>query len=304
MNGTLRIENSFGTTVQDMTFADCSTAIELANTVTWTEGTTIENCRFMNFKEGIAFRTPTGNGTGSYASSQINRCFFNHVDDSIGINVEPLAEFSDSQLLNVRMWLGENGSIRNETGLRVDGSMHQTLLSSVVFESFANSPDQLYAIALGETSVTPPTLAEGISFLGNWTAMVHNPFSKWVGGLGGVFKQKNLPISIGSNSQYGTAETIQIRPLTIANFKPQINVQSLANGEIVTVRVRLEFVDNVISQSVEKSFSNATSMWLTDDDMLRLYPSQDVIWAILVDARTNEASTSASVSVNVYGTTT
>jgi cell division protein YceG involved in septum cleavage len=42
VNGTLRIENSFGTTVQDMAFVNCSTALELANTATWTEGTTIE----------------------------------------------------------------------------------------------------------------------------------------------------------------------------------------------------------------------------------------------------------------------
>src|SRR3972149_10787135 len=39
INGTLRIENSFGTTVQDMAFVNCSTALELANTATWTEGT-------------------------------------------------------------------------------------------------------------------------------------------------------------------------------------------------------------------------------------------------------------------------
>ena len=62
INGTLRIENSFGTTVTDMAFVNCSTAIELANTATWTEGTSIENSRFANFKEGIAFRTPTDNG--------------------------------------------------------------------------------------------------------------------------------------------------------------------------------------------------------------------------------------------------
>jgi hypothetical protein len=304
-NGTLRIENSFGTTVQDMAFVTCSTAIELANTATWTEGTTIENSRFMNFKEGIAFRTPTDNSTGSYASSEVNRCFFNLVDDSVGINVERLAEFSDSQLQNVRMWMGENDSIRNQTGLRVDGSMHQTLLSNVVFESFADSPSELYPISLGETSITPPTLAEGISFLGNWTAKVHNPFSKWIAGAGGVFKQENLPIPIGLNSQYGSAETIQIRPLTIASFKPKIQVQgSFAHNETVTVRLRLEFVDNAVSGSVEKSFTNSSALWLDDDDMLKLFPSESVIWAILVDARVNSATTDAAVQFSIYGITT
>ncbi|HUT17036.1 MAG TPA: hypothetical protein VMW84_01920 [Acidobacteriota bacterium] len=305
INGTLRIENSFGTTVSNMAFVNSSTALELANTETWSEGTKIEDCRFGNSRESIVFRTPTGNGTGSYASSEISRCFFSIFDNSVGIKVEYLAEFSDSQLQDVRMWMGENGFIRNQTGLLVDGSMHQTLLSGVVFESFADYPEQLYAISLGETSITPPILAGGISFLGNWTARIHNPFNKWISGLGAVFKQENLNIPIGLNGQYGPTENIQLRPLTIADFKPKIHVQgSFANNETVTVRFRLEFVDNVISQSVEKSFSNATTLWLDDDDILKMLPSQNVIWDILVDAKASSAATDAIVQISVYGITT
>jgi hypothetical protein len=304
INGTVRIENSFGTTVSSMAFENCSTALELANTETWSEGTKIEDCRFVNSSESIVFKTPTGNGTGSYASSEIRRCFFNILDNSIGIKVEYLAEFSDSQLQDVRMWMGENGFIRNQTGLLVDGSMHQTLLSGVVFESFADYPEQLYAISLGETSITPPILAGGISFLGNWTARIYNPFNKWISGSGAVFKQENLNVPIGLSGQYGSTETIQLRPLTIADFKPKIQVQgSFANNETITVRFRLEFVDNVISQSVEKSFSNATTLWLDDDDILKMLPSQSVIWDILVDAKASSASTDAVVRISVYGIT-
>jgi hypothetical protein len=183
--------------------------------------------------------------------------------------------------------------------------MHQTLLSGVVFESFADSPSELYAISLGETSITPPILAEGISFLGNWTARVYNPFSKWIAGVGGVFKQENLPVSVGLNSQYGTATNIHMRPLTIASFKPKIQVQgSFAGNETVTVRLRLEFVDNVVSSSVEKSFTSSSALWLDDDDVMRLLPSESVIWAILVDAKVNSASTDATVQFSVYGITT
>jgi len=305
INGTLRIENSFGTTVSNMAFVNSSTALELANTETWSEGTKIENCRFVNSTESIVFRTPTGNATGSYASSKISRCFFSIFDNSVGIIVERLAEFSDSQLQDVRMWMGENGFIRNQTGLLVDGSMHQTLLSGVVFESFADYPEQLYAISLGETSITPPILAGGISFLGNWTARIYNPFNKWISGLGAVFKQENLNVPIGLNGQYGPTEHIQLRPLTIADFKPKIQVRgSFANNETVTVRFRLEFVDNVISRSVEKSFSNATTLWLDDDDILKMLPSQSIIWEILVDAKASSASTDAIVQISVYGITT
>ena len=305
VNGTLRIENSFGTTVSDMAFVNCSTALEIVNTETWSEGTKIEDCHFVDSRESIVFRTPTGNGTGSYASSEINRCFFNIIDDSVGIVVEYLSEFSDSQLQDVRMWMGENGFTRNQTGLMVDGSMHQTLLYGVVFESFADSPDNMYAISLGETSVTPPILAGGVSFLGNWTAKVHNPFGKWISGLGAVFKQENLNIPVGLSGQYGATQEFQLRPDTISSFKSKIQVHgNFANNETITVRFRLEFVDNIISRSVEKSFTNSTTMWLSDDDMLRLFPSQSIIWAILVDAKASSATTDATVQVSFYGVTT
>jgi hypothetical protein len=304
INGTVIVENSFGTTVSNMQFVNCSTALELANSATWTEGTKIEDSRFINSTAAIVFKTPTGNGTGSYASSEIRRCFFNLLDNSVGIVVEQLAELSDSQLQDVRMWMGENGFTSNQIGLLVDGSMHQTLLSGVVFESFTDYPTELYAISLGETSITPPTLA-GVSFLGNWTAKVHNPFSKWISGIGAVFKQENLNIPIGLNGQYGTTHDIHLRPDTISSFKPKIQVQgSFASNETITVRFRLEFVDNIISNSAEKSFINSTTLWLSDDDMLQLLPSQSVIWAILVDAKASSASTDATVQISVYGVTT
>jgi hypothetical protein len=301
INGTLRIENSFGTTVTDMAFVDCSTALEVANTESWSEGTQIENSRFVNSRESIVFRTPTGNGTGSYASSEINRCFFNLVDNSVGIKVEQLAEFSDSQLEYVRIWTGENGQA-NQTGILVDGSMFQTLFTGVVFESFADAPLNMYAIALGETAVTPPILAGGISFLGNWTARIYNPFSKWISGFGSLFNMQDLNIPIGLGGQYGQTENIQVRPLTIESFKPRIRVQgSFSNNEAITVRFRLELIDNVIMGNVEKSFTNSTTLWLDDDDMLKLFPSQNVVWAILVDAKTSAASTDAVVKVDLYG---
>jgi len=305
INGTLRIENSFGTTVSNTAFLNCSTALELANTNTWTENTKIENCRFVNSRESIAFRTPTGNGTGSYASSRISRCYFNIPDNSVGILVEHLAEFSDSQLQELRMWMGENNSVHNQTGLLVEGSMHQTLLSGIVFESFTDYPDQLYAIAFGETVITPPVLSGGISFLGSWTAKIYNPFSIWISGMGAIFKKENLNIPVGVNGEYGVTQEFHLRPDTISSFKPKIQVQgSFANDETITVRFRLEFIDNTISRSVEKTFTNSTSLWLSDDDMLRFFPSQSIIWAILVDAKASSASTDATVQISFYGITT
>jgi hypothetical protein len=305
INATLRIENSFATTVTNTAFINCNTALELENTNTWTEGTKIENCRFVNSRESIAFRTPTCNGTGSYASTQISRCYFNIPDNSVGITVEYLAEFSDSQLQDLRMWMGENDAVHNQTGLLLSGSMHQTLMSGIVFESFTDQPDQLYAINLAETAVTPPTLSNGISFLGNWTAKIYNPYGKWISGDGAVFKHEHLNIPLGLNGQYGETREFQLRPDTISSFKPEIQIQgSFAYNETITVRFRLEFLDNVISQSVEKTFTNSTRVWLNDDDMLRMFPSQSIIWAIIVEAKASSASTDAMVQVSIYGVTT
>ncbi len=303
VNTTLRIENSFLTTISDIVFENCTVALELVNTNTWTEGTRIENCHFRDCTESIAFRTPTVNATGSYASTEINRCFFNLKDNSIGINVEKASEYSDSQLQNSRMWLGEGGEA-NQTGLKLDGSMHETMLSGVVFESFAEYPQILYAIAIGATAITTPSIDVGVSFLGKLNARVYNPYSVWISGTGGVFRNINEAIPVGSDGIYGNVTSIQRRPLTISVFKPRIQVQgTFSGGETVTVRFRLELIDNVISESVEKVFENATTVWLSDDDLLRLFPSQDIIWAILVDAKSSNAVTSVVVKVDVYGQT-
>ncbi|HEX9261891.1 MAG TPA: hypothetical protein VF893_05125 [Candidatus Bathyarchaeia archaeon] len=307
INGTVRVENSFRTTISSMFFEDCSTALEFANTETWSEGIRIEDCHFVNCTVSVGFRKPVDNTTGSfvtgsYASTEIRRCYFNLPNDAVGIVVEKDAELSDSQIQNVRMWMGENGFMRNQTGLLVDGTMHQSLLFGVVFESFADYPDELYAIALGSESITSPILAGSVSFLGNWTAKIHNPFGKWIGGFGSVFERDDLEVQAGVNGQYGPTTVIKADPLTITSVRLKIEVQgSFANNEIITVRLRLEYVDNTFS-SIEKTFHNSTVLWLSDDDILRLYPSQNMIWAMFVDAKVNSGSADAVVRISVYGT--
>jgi hypothetical protein len=302
INATIRVENSFATTISNIIFENTTTAIEFANTKTWSEYNKIEDCQFINATEGIAFRTPIGNATGSYASSIIERCSFNLQDFSVGINVESLAEFSDSQMQDVRFWLGENGRA-NQTALLVNGSMYQTLLFGVVFESFTSDPVYLFAIDLAENCDPAPILDGGVSFLGNWTAKVHNPFGVWLSAVGSVFDRENDNVPVGTNNQYGENVSIQCRPLKIFSFKPKIEVDgSFQNNETVTVRIRIEFIDNVISTPVVRTFSSSGSVWLTDDEMLALFPSQSVIWAILVDAKSSSGSTDAAVKVSGYGT--
>ncbi len=302
INTTIHVENSFASTIQDCKFINATTGIEFINTNTWSEYNKIEDCQFQNVKEGIAFRTHINNGTGSYASTQIVRCMFNLQDNSVGINIEPLAELSDSQLQTIRFWIGENDHT-NQTALKVNGSMYQTPLFGVVFESFTDNPVDLYAIDIGSTCNPAPTLDSGVSFLGNWTSRIHDPYSIWLSSTNTVFSEKDLSVAVGTSNQYGQNTTIQRRPLTIHEFNPKIEVVgNFADGQTVTVRIRLEYVDNSLSSPVMAEFTNTTSVWLTDDQFLTLYPSQNIIWAILIDAKTNDASTGVTVKVSGYGT--
>jgi hypothetical protein len=310
INATVRVENSFGTTIQNTKFENTSIGIEFANTNTWSEYNKVEDCQFINATEGIAFRTPiynfdeasSVNATGSYASSIIERCSFNLEDFSVGIKVEKSAELSDSQIQDVRFWVGENGRA-NQTGLFVDGSMYQTLLFGVVFESFTSDPVYLFGIDVGDNCNPAPILDSGVSFLGNWTAKIHDSQGIWLSSDNTLFKQEDINIPVGTNNQYGQNQTLQIRPLTISTFKPKIAVMgSFSSNETVTVRVRIEFVDNIISDPVVRTLTNSSSVWLSDDDMMQLFPSQDIVWGILVDAKSSSASTDAVVTVSGYGT--
>jgi hypothetical protein len=302
INGTLRIENSFGTTVTNMIFENTSTGIELANTNTWSEDTQIDNCYFINASQGIVFESPTVNATGSYASSTIQRCFFNIRDNSVGINVQSGAQFSDSQIQNVRMWLGQDG-VTNQTGLFVNGSMYQTLLTSVVFESFTDVPNNLFAIDLGHDCNPAPMLDGDVNFLGNWTANIHNPYSIWISGVGTAFEKLNVNVPVGLYGQYGANTTIQITPLNINMFEPKIQAEgSFANNETVTVRIRLLFADNVISSSVTQTFTSSGSAWLSNDQILTLFPSQSIIVGVIFDAQSSAGTTDAIVTVSGYGT--
>jgi len=311
VNCTVRVENSLGATVENCKFANATTALEFANTNTWSEYNKVENCQFYNNTEGIVFRTPvngtrigsdTGNATGSYASSVIDRCTFNLLDFSVGISVERLAEFSDSQILNTRFWMGENEVRSNQTALSVDGSMYQTLLQGVVFESFANYPIYMFAVEIGPNCDPAPIFDGGVSFLGNWTARVHNQCATWLSADGTIFSRIDEAVPVGTGGQYAGNVSIQCKPLRISEFKPKITVDgSFSHNETVTVRVRIEFIDNSVSGGVTKTFTSAGSQWLSDDDVLSLFPSQSVIWQILVDAKASSGNTDASVRVSGYG---
>ncbi|MCL2135003.1 MAG: hypothetical protein FWH37_05550 [Candidatus Bathyarchaeota archaeon] len=299
-NGTLRVGNTFGVTVSNMIFQDCIVGLEFANDNTWTEFSKIDNCHFINCTEGIAFRTPKDFATGSYESTEINRCFFNQHDNSIAINVETKAELSCSQLQNVRIWIGEYGDT-NQTGLRLAGTMSQTSLS-VVFESFSDTPDRFFGIDITQTAITTPILDADVSFLGYWTAKINNPYDRWSYAPGIAFSQKNISVPIGLNGKYGSQLTISQAPLKITSFKPKIEVNgNFKQGETITVRVKLEYIDNSYSNEIVKVFTGNSIIWFSDDELLEMSPSQNIVWSVIVDAVSSSDSTNVTVKISGYG---
>jgi hypothetical protein len=119
--------------------------------------------------------------------------------------------------------------------------------------------------------------------------------------VGSIFDRENVAVPVGSNGQFGEPLRIQCRPLTMFTFKPKLDV-SFSGEQTVTVRIRIEYIDNVMSPPVTRTFTNSSAVWLSDDEILQLFPSQNVIWEILVDAKTTASSTDASVKVSGYGT--
>lgn len=302
INTTLRIENALGTTILNSKFINSSVGIEFANTNTWSEYNKIDNCQFINNTISIIFRSPVNNATGSYASSQIERCSFNLKDYSVGIVVEKNAEFSDSQLQNLRFWMGEYGHT-NQTAIYCDGAMDQTLLLGVVFESFAENPNFLFAVDLGPNCNPAPTFDRGVSFLGSWTAPVHNPNANWIPSSAGTFKRE-VTVPVGTNNQYGETQTISTQPLTIGSFNLQIKVTGeFKDNEYLTVRICVKYIDNVISAPVTRTFNNSGTVALTSEELVTLFPSQSIIWAVIADAKTTVTATDTSVELTAFGTT-
>lgn len=311
INGTVWIENSFKTTITDMTLENSRVALELASNDSWSEGTTIESTHFLKCTQSIVFSAPTGvNGTGSYANTEIDRCYFNLIDNSVGVTVEDGAQFSNGLMQNVRMWLGENGEHQNQTGILMRGTMSQTMLTSVGFESFIQNgtqPEQIYAINIDTTNInySAPILAGGNSFLGTYTARVYNPNGKLIYGFGGLFTQKNVPVIVGTNDTFGPLQYVDDYPLTMADFEAQIHVTGyFSPNETVTVRFVFEFIDHSTSEGINKTFTGKSDVWLTEEDVVSQFPSQNVLWTVIVTAKTSATESDVAVSLDVYGAAT
>lgn len=303
-NGSVAIENSFMISIRKCIFTNSEIGIILLNTRSWTECTIVEDCYFIGVKRGIVFKRPQENGTKSYANTEIKRCYFElRREGSVAIHVEPQTDFNEGLIQNVRIWMGVPCGV-NQTGILIDGSMLNTLIQNTVFESFAEFPVNIYGIKLGE-SCEAPIFGQSLVFLGNMTSSIHNPFKKWLYGIGSTFKIEGLQIPLGFNNNYGACKEItppSYLTFSISTISLKIQVEgNFSNDESITVRFRLKLVDNSFSRELTKPFNSTAHIWLSQDDFFFIWPNTNLISSLIIDAKTNMLSSNVSVSVSLYG---
>lgn len=155
------VQNTTMPTFKGCLFQNCLSALELANTVQWTEQLRLEATIFRDCKAGITFKAPSGTGTGSYANSRLDQVGFDN-RGNVGsawshVVVENGAYADEGLWSNIRLWCHEdNGKCFaiGKAGVG-GGSMFRTVLHKPVFESFVSSPSALYGISLDHADSTP-----------------------------------------------------------------------------------------------------------------------------------------------------
>ena len=115
------------------------------------------------------------------------------------------------------------------------------------------------------------------------------------------FKATGVSVAMGTSNAYASATAI--KSLSGVITYPRVKITwggTFGTGEIVTVKVESVYSDGT-STYVEKSATAVGSLWLTDDDILSLITQGKDIVKLNIYAKTNLASTTATVTVDAYG---
>ena len=296
-NSSLIIQNGYANLFENLEFYGGQIQIRLWNTEQWSEANWFRNINLFDPSiAGFVFDTPT-RGTSSYANNRLDNIFINlDIQGSKGIVINSGASIDNVYMSNIRIWV--NGS--NIVGLYIDGDADDAKIYNIVFESFVPpSPTSLYAIYVDKNANKIPTIIKPI-FYGNWTSKIYNPYYKWIVGqtLG---KSTGISVPVGTNNTYG-------QPVYIADYSrfygtiptPRIRITwggTFASGETVTVMIIFNYIDGG-QLSITKSATAPGSYWLTYDDLLNLYPGNNMLQSIAVQAMSSASSTQVTVTVD------
>jgi len=300
-NSSLVIQNGFMNLFENLEFYGGQTQIKLQNTTQWSEANWFRNIELFN--PGLAafvFDTPTGTGTESYADNRLDNIFINlYTPGSKGIVINNRATLDNVYMSNIRIWVHSD----NIVGLYINGDADNAKIYNIVFESFVSSPTSLYGVYADSGTTVIPIMIKPI-FLGNWTSYIYNPYYRWI--IGQVLgKSPAINVPVGTNNTYG-------QPVIIADYlrfygtvpTPRIKITwggTFASGETVTVKITFNYIDGG-QLSITKSASAPSSYWLTYDDLLNLYPGNDMLQSIVVQAMSSAPSTQVTVTIDaIFG---
>jgi len=301
-NSSLVIQNGFMNLFENLEFYGGQTQIKLQNTTQWSEANWFRNIQLFDPSSGaFVFDTPTGTGTNSYANTRLDNIFVNlDIQGSKGIVINDGTALDNVYMTNIRIWA--NGS--NIAGLYINGDVDDIKIYNIVFESFAPpSPTSLYAIYVDQNASKIPIIIKPI-FYGNWTSLIYNPYYKWI--VGSVLgKSPAINVPVGTNNTYGQAVTIADYSRFYGTVPtPRIKITwsgTFATGETVTVKIVFNYIDGG-QMSITKSATAADSYWLTYDDLLNLYPGNNMLRSIEVQAMSSASSTQVTVTIDaIFG---
>jgi len=117
------------------------------------------------------------------------------------------------------------------------------------------------------------------------------------------WKYSNVSVTIGLNDSYGTAVNLYSNSHTIRTAHIKITISGVVAGETVTCKVEALRKDGTTSSVTWTPGVGVNgSHWLDEDDWLSLWTSNVAIYRFNISAKTDQASTAASVTVDAYGT--
>jgi hypothetical protein len=299
-NSSLVIQNGFMNLFEDLEFYGGQTQIRLQNTTQWSEANWFRNISLFDpGSAAFVFDTPTGTGASSYANNRLDNIFINlYRSGSKGIVVNNGATLDNVYMSNIRIWAHADGIV----GLYINGDTDNAKIYNIVFESFVQSPTSLYGIFADSGTTVIPIMIKPI-FLGNWTSYIYNPYYRWI--IGQVLGKSTVNVPVGTNNTYG-------QPVYIADYlrfygtipTPRIKITwggTFAPGETVTVKITFHYIDGGQS-SITKSATAPGSYWLTYDDLLNLYPGNDMLQSITAQAMSSASSTQVTVTIDaIFG---
>jgi hypothetical protein len=204
-------------------------------------------------------------------------------------------------------WFNDEGTEQANTydGIKIVGGYGDV----VIMGNFFRAVDYMrYGVYIAP-GTSPRILILGNLFRGLKTAPIYNGLASAgyiirdnMGYRTDSFKYTGLSIPIGVNDTYGPAREILTPSGVITNFRARITWGgTFGSGETVTVKIRVAYDDLSVAY-IEKSATAPGSTWLTDEDIMSLVAHNKAIIKMDIYAKTNLASTTATVSVDLYGT--